>query len=73
MVNAEKIDDKTLKVSFTGGLEVQERLLSDIVKLNIGVVSYKAASSELEEVYLKTHNCDVVINMTQTNTLNQKI
>jgi hypothetical protein len=32
---------------------VQERLLSDIVKLNIGVLSYRAASSELEEAYLK--------------------
>jgi ABC-2 type transport system ATP-binding protein len=53
VVNAEKIDDRTLKISFNGGLDVQERLLSDIVKLNIGVVSYKAASSELEEVYLK--------------------
>ena len=53
VVNAEKIGDKDLKVSFKGGLEVQERLLSDIVKLNIGVVSYKAASSELEDVYLK--------------------
>ncbi len=53
VVNAEKFDDKNLKISFTGGLDVQERLLSDIVKLNIGVVSYKAASSELEEVYLK--------------------
>ena len=42
-----------MKVSFTGGLEVQERLLCDMVKLNIGVVSYKAVSSELEEVYLK--------------------
>jgi ABC-2 type transport system ATP-binding protein len=53
VVNAEKIDDKNLKVSFNGGLDVQERLLNDIIKLNIGVVSYKAASSELEEVYLK--------------------
>jgi ABC-2 type transport system ATP-binding protein len=53
VVCAEKIDDKNLKISFNGGLDVQERLLSDIVKLNIGVVSYKAASSELEEVYLK--------------------
>jgi ABC-2 type transport system ATP-binding protein len=53
VVNAEKIDDKNLKISFNGGLDVQERLLNDIVKLNIGVVSYKAKSSELEEVYLK--------------------
>ncbi|MGD0643476.1 MAG: ABC transporter ATP-binding protein [Candidatus Bathyarchaeia archaeon] len=53
VINAEKIDDKNLKISFNGGLEVQERLLNDIVKLNIGVISYKAASSELEEAYLK--------------------
>ena len=53
VVNAEKIDDKNLKISFNGGLDVQERLLNDIVKLNIGVISYKAASSELEEAYLK--------------------
>jgi hypothetical protein len=53
VVKAEKVDDKNLKIIFSGGLDVQERLLSDIVKLNIGVVSYKAASSELEEVYLK--------------------
>jgi ABC-2 type transport system ATP-binding protein len=53
LVKAEKMDDKNLKISFTGGLDVQERLLNDIIKLNIGVISYKAASSELEEAYLK--------------------
>jgi ABC-2 type transport system ATP-binding protein len=53
VVSAEKIDDKDLKISFSGGLEVQERLLNDIVKLNIGIVSYRAASSELVDVYLK--------------------
>jgi ABC-2 type transport system ATP-binding protein len=53
VVSAQKVDDRNLKISFKGGLDAQERLLSDIVKLNIGVVSYKAAASELEEVYLK--------------------
>jgi len=53
VVSAEKVDDKNLKISFSGGLDVQERLLNDIVNLNIGVISYKAASSELEEAYLK--------------------
>jgi ABC-2 type transport system ATP-binding protein len=53
VVTAEKIDDKDLKIIFSGGLAVQERLLNDIVKLNIGVVSYKASSSELEDAYLK--------------------
>ncbi len=53
VVNAEKVDDKNLKIIFTGGIETQESLLNNIVRLNIGVVSYKAASSELEEAYLK--------------------
>jgi ABC-2 type transport system ATP-binding protein len=53
VVAAEKVDDKNLKISFSGGLDVQERLLNDIVQLNIGVISYKAAASELEEAYLK--------------------
>jgi ABC-2 type transport system ATP-binding protein len=53
VVNASKMDDKTLKISFSGSLDVQERLLSDLVKLDIGVISYKPSSSELEEVYLK--------------------
>jgi len=53
VTNAEKIDDKNYKISFVGGLEVQERILNEIVKLNIGVISYKPASSELEDAYLK--------------------
>jgi ABC-2 type transport system ATP-binding protein len=53
VISAEKVDDRNLKISFKGGLNVQERLLSDMVRLNIGLVSYKAAASELEEVYLK--------------------
>lgn len=53
VINAEKVDDRNLRISFKGGLDAQERLLSDIVRLNIGVVSYKAAASELEEAYLK--------------------
>ena len=53
VVNAEKIDDKNLKIVFNGGSDMQERLLNDIVILNIGVISYKPAASELEEAYLK--------------------
>jgi ABC-2 type transport system ATP-binding protein len=50
---AEQVDDRNLRIKFSGGLEVQERILSDLVKLNIGVISYRPASSELEDVYLK--------------------
>ena len=50
---AEKKGDRNLKVTFNGGLDIQERILSDLVRLKIGVISYKPASSELEDAYLK--------------------
>jgi ABC-2 type transport system ATP-binding protein len=53
VVAAEKRGDRDLKVTFNGGLDVQERILSDLVRLRIGVISYKPASSELEDAYLK--------------------
>jgi ABC-2 type transport system ATP-binding protein len=53
VVAAEKGGDRNLKVTFNGGLDVQERILSDLVRLKIGVISYKPASSELEDAYLK--------------------
>ena len=53
VITAEKRGDRNLKVTFNGGLDVQERILSDLVRLKIGVVSYKPASSELEDAYLK--------------------
>ena len=53
VISAEKIDDKNLKISFSGGLDEQEQLLNYLVELNIGVISYKPAASELEDAYLK--------------------
>jgi len=53
VITAEMKDDKTLRIRFSGGLDVQERLLSDLVKMNVGVISYRPASSELEDAYLK--------------------
>jgi ABC-2 type transport system ATP-binding protein len=53
VVTAEIKDDKTLRINFSGGLDVQERVLSDLVRMNIGVISYRPASSELEDAYLK--------------------
>jgi ABC-2 type transport system ATP-binding protein len=50
---AHRIDERNICIKFSGGLPVQEQLLKKIVALNLGVVSYKPASSELEDVYLK--------------------
>jgi ABC-2 type transport system ATP-binding protein len=51
--SAEKINDKNFRIRFSGGLEAQERILTGIVKMDIGVISFKPASSELEDAYLK--------------------
>jgi ABC-2 type transport system ATP-binding protein len=53
VVVAEQKDDRNLKIRFRGGLDEQERILSDLVRMNIGVISYRPASSELEDAYLK--------------------
>jgi ABC-2 type transport system ATP-binding protein len=53
VVSTEKKDDTNLRIRFSGGLEVQERILADLIRLNIGVISYRSASLELEDAYLK--------------------
>ena len=52
MVSADRVDDKNVKIKFSGGLEVQQCILSDLVKMNIGVITYKQAGSALEDTYL---------------------
>jgi ABC-2 type transport system ATP-binding protein len=52
VVAAEKKNDGEIMIRFSGGLDVQERILSDLVRMNIGVISYRPASSALEGVYL---------------------
>ena len=52
VTSAERVDDRTLRIRFNGGASTQERLLSNLVGMNLGVISYKPASSALEDVYL---------------------
>jgi ABC-2 type transport system ATP-binding protein len=47
-----KGDDTSLRISFTGGLAVQESILASMVRMNLGVISYKSAASALEDAYL---------------------
>ena len=53
VVKVEKLSDLSLRITFSGGLDAQEQLFSNIAKLNIGTISFKPASSGLEEAYLK--------------------
>ena len=49
---AEKGDDTSLRIRFTGGLAAQESILASMVGMNLGVISYKSAASALEDAYL---------------------
>jgi len=50
---AEKKNDKEVQIRFKGGADIQESILANLVRMNIGVISYKPAASALEDVYLK--------------------
>ena len=52
VTSAERMDATSLKIKFSGGLDVQSRILTDLVAMNLGVVSYRPAQSALEDVYL---------------------
>ncbi len=48
----EKIDSRNLRIRFNGGNENQERLLVSLVSMKIGLISFRASSSALEDTYL---------------------
>jgi len=52
IIGIEKKNGTTFSIKFEGGLEAQARILSELVRLGIGVVSYRSASSALEDAYL---------------------
>jgi len=52
IVKAKKSDVTAFRIEFSGGLDIQERILADLVKMKIGIVSYKPSSSALEGAYL---------------------
>jgi ABC-2 type transport system ATP-binding protein len=52
VISVEKMDSRNLRIKFQGGLDVQERLLSDIAALRIGTISFRASGSALEDTYL---------------------
>jgi ABC-2 type transport system ATP-binding protein len=53
ITSIEKVDDTTLKIRFDGGLIAQEKILRDLIRMDIGVVGYRPTSSGLEEAYLR--------------------
>jgi ABC-2 type transport system ATP-binding protein len=52
VVSVERPNPTTLKLKFSGGLQAQQQILADLVRLDVGVVSFSKSASALEEVYL---------------------
>ena len=52
VVSAARIDDKSLRLKFSGGPDAQAMIYSELGGLKIGVNSLRPASSALEDVYL---------------------
>jgi len=52
IVTAEKMDERNIRIKYSGGLDTQASILSDMLKLNVPVLSYRPAASALEDVYL---------------------
>ncbi|HEX9430907.1 MAG TPA: ABC transporter ATP-binding protein, partial [Candidatus Bathyarchaeia archaeon] len=50
--SVERLDSRKIRVHFSGGIQNQERLLSDLVAMKIGMISFRPSASALEETYL---------------------
>ncbi len=52
VVSVDKVDSRNLRIKFTGGSAVQEQLLSNIATMKLGMLSFRASASALEDTYL---------------------
>jgi ABC-2 type transport system ATP-binding protein len=52
VISAEKMDTRNVRIKFSGGVETQERLLLDLAAMKIGMISFRASASALEDTYL---------------------
>jgi ABC-2 type transport system ATP-binding protein len=52
VVSVEMIHARSLRFKFSGGLDQQARLLAELAKMNIGLISFRPSTSSLEDSYL---------------------
>jgi len=52
VISVEKMDSRNLRIRFSGGIEAQEKLLADLAAMRIGLISFRASGSALEDTYL---------------------
>lgn len=52
VVSVERPNPTTLRLKISGGVQAQEQILAELVRLDVGVVSFSKSASALEAVYL---------------------
>ena len=52
VISVERIDSRNLRVKYSGGVQNQEALLSNLVAMRIGIISFRTSGSALEDTYL---------------------
>ncbi len=52
VASAEKINQRTVRIRFSGSVEDQAKLLSDLAAMRIGLISFRPSASALEDTYL---------------------
>jgi ABC-2 type transport system ATP-binding protein len=50
--SVDKIDSRNLRIRFAGGSTTQEQLLASLASMQIGLLSFRASASALEDTYL---------------------
>jgi ABC-2 type transport system ATP-binding protein len=50
--SVERMDSRNLRIKFSGGLQNQENLLTNLAAMHIGLISFRASVSALEDSYL---------------------
>ncbi len=52
VASIDNVDSKNIRIKFNGGNEVQERLLSSLAEMKLGMLIFKPSASALEDTYL---------------------
>ncbi len=52
VTQTERVDSKTVRIRYGGGLETQEFILGQLANMKIGLISFKSTSTRLEDTYL---------------------
>lgn len=52
VTSVDKVDSRNLRIRFAGGTATQEQLLTNLASMKIGMISFRASASALEDTYL---------------------